>query len=547
MIIENKCTLGKSVMSLPRRLHHSAFAVKDQEAIRHRRARNLALGCVLIAASVTAAADSEQGSGLKDASVNRLLATQAQSSTLFLNANQLSRTPANTTDRVRLWNEIALDTTAIDHTPVQPGETRVFGEQFGPARSARAMAIVHIGLFDGVNAIYGRYQGYSHIVSAPKASADAAIGYAAHDTLVWLYPSQKPRLDGLLEQDMANISGASDAIQHGIDVGKAAAAAIIERRTNDGSQYAEPQLGTHCTNRPGDCFTPNPGVGKWSQDPISQLTVAIGAYWSFVKPFVLDSASQFRVVPPPALNSEEYARAFREVKAVGGNPVHGTGTVRTQSETFSGKFWSYDGTPTLCAPPRLYNQVAGTVSKVISIEDPEELARFLALVNVAMADAALTAWESKYFYQFWRPVTGIRAADQGNPNTIADPTFYPLGAQDSNASGPNFTPPFPSYPSGHATIGGALFQMLRHFTPDATPFVFVSDEWNGETRDVKGDIRPYMPQSFLTLSQAEEDNAISRIWLGVHWRFDADQGDSAGRKVADYVFGHAFLPISQAP
>ena len=172
-----------------------------------------------------------------------------------------------------------------------------------------------------------------------------------------------------------------------------------------------------------------------------------------------------------------------------------------------------------------------------------EVARLLALVNVAMADAGIALWESKYYYEFWRPITGIREADvDGNPATVGDPTWAPLGAPFSNGGGPNFTPPFPAYPSGHAGFGGALFQTLRNFyRTDDIAFTFVSDEFNGVTQDNQGTVRPLIPRSFSSLSQAEEENGQSRIYLGIHWAFDKTQAIAQGRRVADYVFENAFV------
>ena len=174
------------------------------------------------------------------------------------------------------------------------------------------------------------------------------------------------------------------------------------------------------------------------------------------------------------------------------------------------------------------------------------MARLLALVNVAMADAGIAIWESKYFYQFWRPVTGIREATEGtgpsrlgdgNPATTGDPTFTPLGAPASNLNGPNFTPPFPSYPSGHAGFGGALFQILRrYYKTDDVPFTFMSDEYNGVTKRTMGKVRPVIERRFASLSEAEEENGQSRIYLGIHWAFDKTEGIYQGRRVADYVF-----------
>jgi hypothetical protein len=170
-----------------------------------------------------------------------------------------------------------------------------------------------------------------------------------------------------------------------------------------------------------------------------------------------------------------------------------------------------------------------------------------------MADAGTAIWESKYHYRYWRPVTGIREADPGtgpsgagdsNPQTLGDPNFSPLGAPASNLQGPNFTPPFPAYPSGHAGFGAALFQTLRNlFGRDRVRFTFVSDEFNGETLDNEGQLRPLRPRTFRSLSEAEEENGQSRIYLGIHWSFDKTEGIAQGRKVADYVFARAFRPV----
>ena len=290
--------------------------------------------------------------------------------------------------------------------------------------------------------------------------------------------------------------------------------------------------------------------GQWRQDPISLIPLALGAHWGECTPFVLNSGSQFRVPPFPALSSPEYAAAYNEAKRVGGDGVI-TPTERTPDQTQVGIFWAYDGTPSMCAPPKLYNQLAVHLADQIGT-DGVELARLLALVNVAMADAAITIWESKYYYNIWRPITGIRESDvgtgptgagDGNAATVGDPNWTPMGSPASNLTGPNFTPPFPSYPSGHGGFGGAFFQTLRRFyRTDQIAFTFVSDEFNGITRGNDGAVRPLLPRHFSSLSQAEEENGQSRIYLGIHWSFDKTESIVLGRHVGDYVFDHTFQP-----
>jgi PAP2 superfamily len=447
--------------------------------------------------------------------------------------------PTHGLDSLHRWNVIAINASGLDHTPVAPGENRVFGEQLGPGRSSRAMAIVHIAMFDALDAVVGGYTSYTgtQALHGPT-SVDAAISQAARDTLAAMFPSQTATFDAYLAEDLAAVANANQKA-NGIDLGHRTAAAILSMRFNDGSQIPEPRVGI-------DYFTSDQ-PGHWRQDPISLIPLALGAHWGECIPFVVNSTTQFRAPPPPDMTSPAYAAAYNEVKNLGRD----TSTQRTEEQTFIGIFWAYDGTPSLCAPPRLYNQIT------VQIADQRRLsaiqfARLLALVNVAMADAGMTIWESKYYYDFWRPVLGIRESDpgtgptglgDGNSDTIGDTSFSPLGAPASNLTGPNFTPPFPAYPSGHAGFGAAIFEIMRRFYgTDNIAFTFVSDEFNGQTRDNNNNVRPYRPRSFSTLSQAEEENGQSRIYLGIHWSFDKTEGIALGRRVADYVFDHAFTP-----
>jgi hypothetical protein len=447
--------------------------------------------------------------------------------------------------QVLYWNQVAIDASGLDHTPPAPGENRMFHEQLGPGRASRAIAIVQIAVFDAINSIAGGYESYTGIPRVhAHTSVEAAIAQAAHDTLGALFPAQAATFDELLADDLNQLYIPNkNARARGIAVGRSAATAILALRSNDGSQHAEPLVNTEfvCSDQPG----------KWRQDPISLIPIALGAYWGGVRPFVLESSDQFRVPPPPDMTSADYADAYNEAKRLGGDGIM-TPTERTAEQTQIGTYWAYDGTPSLCAPPRLYNQITVHLATQRGL-DAVQTARLLALANTAMADAGIAIWESKYYYQFWRPIAGIREADtgfgptglgDGNPDTVCDPSFTPLGAPASNLSGPNFTPPFPAYPSGHAGFGGALFQTLRtFFGTDEIAFTFVSDELNGITRDNGGNVRPLVPRSFASLSQAEEENGQSRIYLGIHWRFDKTEGIAQGERVADYVYTHAFLPV----
>jgi hypothetical protein len=194
--------------------------------------------------------------------------------------------------RLRYWNEVAINASGLDHTPPAPGENRVFGEQLGPGRASRAMAIVHLAMFEAVNAVAGGYQSYVGLPPAsPATSADAAIAQAARDTLAAMFPSQAPSFDQLLAQDLAQLPPGRPTTA-GRELGREAGAAILALRATDGAAHPEPRLGID--------FFPSDQPGKWRQDPISQIPLALGAHWGEVMPFVMKSPSQFRVPPPPA-------------------------------------------------------------------------------------------------------------------------------------------------------------------------------------------------------------------------------------------------------
>jgi hypothetical protein len=247
------------------------------------------------------------------------------------------------------------------------------------------------------------------------------------------------------------------------------------------------------------------------------------------------------------LAGQEYTDAYNEVLALGGDGVNSP-TERTAEQTMIGIYWAYDGRPGLGTPPRLYNQMVRAVAEQEGNTEAEN-ARLFALVNVAMADAGLTAWNNKYDDAFWRPILGIRNADaDGNDATSGGAEWTPLGAPASNPrpGETDFTPPFPAYTSGHATFGAAVFETLALFYGrDDISFTFVSDEFNGVTVGSDGEIRPLVERTFDSFTEAKLENAQSRIYLGIHWRFDADDGIATGDAVADYVFANFLQPADR--
>jgi hypothetical protein len=440
-------------------------------------------------------------------------------------------------DPVLAWNAIALQAVADDHTGT-------FGppDQGGPTRTARALAIVHAAIFDAVNSIDRSYQPYLTLVRLrPHAdvSLAAAVAAAAHDILVALYPAQRQVFEAALARHLEHIHH-DEARQRGLEVGQTVAEHLLQVRRDDGATDEKPH-------------SPSDLPGHHRVDPLNPNQGFLTPGWGKVQPFVVHSSAQFRAPAPPAIDSPEYASAYDEVQRLGGDGVH-TPTERTAAQTVIGLYWAYDGSRRLGTPPRLYNQIARLIA-VQKHNTVVENARFFALINLAMADAGITCWESKYYYDYWRPILGIREADpgtgpsglgDGNPATEGDLYWQPFGAPASNQSGNNFTPPFPAYPSGHATFGAALFRTIAHFYgSDRIAFTFVSDELNGVTTDNAGVVRPLQPRHFSRLSQAAAENAQSRIYLGIHWSFDATEGVVMGNAIGDYVFKHALRPAQR--
>jgi hypothetical protein len=453
------------------------------------------------------------------------------------------------TDPILYWNDVALEANRVSHTDRKDNQT------LGPTLSSRALAIVHLAMYD---AFVGAAQsGLSHYLTpTPPAgsSEDAAVAAAAHATLSHLFPSQKAFFD--LKHAQAGLSGAD--LQKGHQFGLMVAKNILDDRKDDPDAgddgYASSMA--YKAHRP-DPDNPEQGYHAPFYGAGSKLFAVTDRH-------ELDDPP--RPADPGAPDDPAYISALQEVRGRGCAPeLMGTLPAglprRTANQTMRGIYWGYDGAPGLGTPPRLYNQIVRWVAENIpnpdnpsgEVNTPEQNARLFALVNVAMADAGILAWDQKYIHDLWRPVVGIREHDAsmgpagaGN-NAIddnCDPFWLPLGAPLTNQVGKNFTPHFPAYPSGHATFGAAALQITRLFydvdrdsTQDdlfkdqaGNDQAFVSDELNGVNKDNKGTVRPKHARSFgAGLWRMIIQNGRSRVDLGVHWVFDAFAVDNNGQ------------------
>lgn len=452
---------------------------------------------------------------------------------------------------INYLNSLAIDTAGLDHTPVKPDDiNRVSGHQLGPHRSSRAMAMFHMALFEVYIVLNGKFKSYLNLGRQYPGDVSIitrrAMIQAGFNILIFLYPTHSTRLNLLLENIMANDILINDSDRTSTNnIAFLVSNAVIANRKDDKSDVKEKQVGTG----EYDYKVDENKEDEWKPDPLGTNITALGSEWGKVKLFVIETSQQFRCDPPPALDRDEYVMAFDDVKSNGGDGVN-TLTARSDDKTETGIFWAYDGTPSLCAPPRLYNQV----TKKILYENnfsSENILYTLALINIAMADTAIACWESKYHYKLWRPITAIRSNSTANPGAVRSENWTPLGAPVSNGKGINFTPPFPAYPSGHATFGATMFQILRRvfmkfLGVESVPFSFISDEYNGITTpgDTRSNddathpppARPYTKRFYDSFRKAEEENADSRVYLGVHFCFDKTSGIKMGRGIGDYVF-----------
>jgi membrane-associated phospholipid phosphatase len=391
-------------------------------------------------------------------------------------------------DVVLYWNEVALNAIKSDRTP--------------PPRAARNLAILHAAIYDTVNAIDGRHRPYRVTIRPEGAvSVEAAAAIAAHRVLLELYPRLVESCDTALDATLENVPD-GPAKEAGVTLGQRVAEQILNWRAEDGSRRS--------VRHP-----PSSTPGLWRPTPPG-FQSALLPQWRYVTPFAISSTRDFLPAVPPALTSPAYTEAFNEVKSLGRRDS----STRTQDQTIIAQFWNDDaGTVT---PPGHWNRIAQTVSRQRGLSLADN-ARLFALLNITLADAGILCWEGKFGFNYWRPITAIHEADlDGNPDTAPDRTWDSLLT----------TPPFPSYPSGHSTFSGAAATALaRFFGSDAIPFRIGSEGAPGVIR------------SYAGFWAAAQEAGRSRIYGGIHYEFDNQEGLRTGRDLADFIARRYLLPV----
>jgi len=384
------------------------------------------------------------------------------------------------------WNELLLQSMQTNQPPRVP--------------LSRNMALVHVAMFDAVNAIDRTYEPYAADVKASRgASQEAAAAQAAHDTLLALYPARQATFDAELAADLADIP--PGLARQGVAVGKEVARQILALRADDGASAV-------VTYTP-----PNNNPGQW-QPTAPDFSPAANVHLSMVTPFAVESSAQFRPGPPPALTSPEYAAAFNEAKALG----RATGSARTADQTLVAGLWR-----TSLGNHQVWNRIAQNMAAARDTSLPET-ARVFALMDMAMNDGLETSFGTKYHYGLWRPITAIRRADEdGNPATEADPAWTTLH--------PN-TPAYPTYSGNAATIGAACATVLGDVFGADTAFQI----------DFGPNGFPGVIRSYPSFWAAADEQANSRIYGGIHFRFDSEAGQQIGANVGDYVMDHFLTP-----
>jgi hypothetical protein len=382
--------------------------------------------------------------------------------------------------------------------PVSDWNAMVFTASVGeiPFAQARFAAITQLAVFEAVNAVEGDYQPYLGTISAsPGASAEAAAIGAAYTVLTTYFPKASASLDAARSASLASIPDGPGK-SSGLAVGEAAAKAMIALRSNDGA------------SSPAFFLPSSSAPGEWQLTPTCPAAGGVFFHWSGVTTFGVRSSAQFRADPPPALTRHRYARAYREVKEVGGVDSSDRPPDRLTVAHFFGAV----------SAPVAWNSVARQLASSRRHSSLAEEARIFALLNMAISDGLVTVFESKYHYRFWRPETAIHNGDSdGNPRTEADPSFVPLIP----------TPCFPSYPSAHASGSYAAQRVLRRFYGDGPHQITLSNT-----------AAPGIVLSYTRLTEITDDVDDARVYGGIHFRTDEEAGAEQGRRIGEYVYRH---------
>lgn len=432
-----------------------------------------------------------------------LCAAAGVAATMLLATTTLVRA----SDEVIFWNNVLLS------------EFRTDFSTGCPCPLARSGAMTQIAVYEAVNSIERSHHPYYQFLPAsPTASKEAAVATAAHDVMAALFTNSAASLDSTLAARLALIPAGPDK-DDGIAIGHAAAQMILTLRAGDGSQTKIPYT-----------FGTNPGDYR----PTSASDFVCSNEWPLVTPFCMNHGTDFRKPSGPGghtvmselLASPEYAADLNEVKELGAL----NSPSRTAEQTQIAFFWANDLNGTYKPPGHLFS-----ITRIVSEDHAlslEQNARLFALVGMAMGDAGIVGWDMKYAtdIDLWRPVTAIQLADtDGNPATTADPAWQPLNP---------FTPPFPSWVSGHATFAAAQAGVMAEFfgTDDVT-FTVTSED------PLYHQLPQHPPRTFHSFSQAAWENALSRVYLGVHFRMDAVDGNAAGLALGHSVAQSFLLPL----
>lgn len=394
-------------------------------------------------------------------------------------------------DPVVDWNNAALNCIRADRT--------------NPPRASRALAIAHLSIFDTVNGVDRAFHPYYVQTLAPAGvSVEAAVASAAQTALLALFPAQATNINPVAEGQLAAIP-AGAAKDAGVAWGTAVAQAILALRAQDGATNVVP-------------YTPGTQPGDWRPTPPANAAALLPG-WGQLIPFAMVSGDQFRPQPPPQVTNSAYSFELNVVKMYGS----ATSTVRTEDQTQVARFWA-DGAGT-ATPPGHWNVIAQQIAASRG-NTLEQNARLFALLNIGLADAAISCWDAKYAYNYWRPITAIREAEtDGNPETAADPAWTSLIA----------TPPFPEYTSGHSTFSRTAATILALFYgTDSLPFTTGSDDLPGVTR------------SFHSPSAAADESGISRIYGGIHFPSGNVQGQAVGYRLGQHVTFNYLTPLTSA-